>query len=57
MTTIAEHADAVREKIVSGVDNYFLIVLPRWISRFIYGLFLSPVGFILRKSKEFSVAS
>ena len=50
-STIGEHAAAVREKIISGANNHFLLVLPRWIGRFIYGLFLSPIGFILRKHK------
>ena len=50
-STIGEHAAAVREKIISGANNHFLLVLPHWIGRFIYGLFLSPIGFILRKNK------
>ena len=50
-STIEEYADAVRENIVSGIDDHFIIVLPRWIGLFIYGLFLSSIGFILRKSK------
>ena len=51
-STIGGHAATVREKIISGAKNHFLLVLPRWIGRFIYGLFLSPIGFILRKNKS-----
>ena len=32
-------------------NNHFLIVFPRWIWRFIYGIFLSPIGFVMRKEK------
>ena len=35
-------ASAVLKKIVSGCNNHFLLVFPRWIYRFIYGLFLPP---------------
>ena len=49
--SIAEEAPAVMEKIVSECNNHFLLALPRWVWRFIYGLFLSPIGFVLRKDK------
>ena len=42
---------AVLKKIVDGCNNQFLLVFPRWLFRFIYGLFLSPIGFIERKGK------
>ena len=50
-STIGEHADTARKKIVSGAVNNCLIVLPRWVRCFIYGLILSSIGFILHKSK------
>ena len=49
--SIGDEADAVFAKIVSECNNHFLIALPRWTWRFIYGVFLSPIGFVLRKSK------
>ena len=44
-------AASVLKKIVGGCNNHFLLVLPRWIYRFIYGLFLSSIGFVERKDK------
>ena len=44
-------AEAVMKKIVSASNNHFVLVFPRWVWRFIYGLFLSPIGFIERKHK------
>ena len=44
-------AAAVMKKIVGGCNNHFLLVLPRWVLRFLYGLFLSPIGFVERKDK------
>mgnify|MGYP005694889421 CR=1 FL=1 len=41
----------VETKIIGGCNNHFLLVLPRWIYCFIYGLFLSPIGYVLRKNK------
>ena len=46
---VNKHRSAVLAKIVSGSTNYFLLVFPRWIWRFIYVLFLPPIGFLLRK--------
>ena len=48
---ISDHGPAVLAKIISGCNNHFVLVFPRWIWRFIYGLFLSPIGFLLQKGK------
>ena len=42
-------SEAVMKKIVTASNNHFVLVFPRWVWRFIYGLFLSPIGFIERK--------
>ena len=44
-------AASVLKKIVGGCNNHFFLVLARWLYRFIYGLFLSPIGFVERKDK------
>ena len=50
--SLSEHGPAVLAKVVvSGAINHFLLVPPRWIWRFLYDLFLSPIGFLLRKGK------
>ena len=49
--SVGAHADAVYKKIVSECNNHFLIAFPRWIWRFIHGIFLSPIDFVSRKSK------
>ena len=49
--SLGEHGPSVLAKVVSGAINHFLLVFPRWIWRFLYGLFLSPIGFLLRKGK------
>ena len=48
---VKQAADKFREKIVSHANNHFILVLPRWIYRFIYGIFLAPQGFVTRKEK------
>ena len=40
---ITKHGLAVLAKIVSGSINHFVLVFQRWIRRFIYGIFLSPI--------------
>ena len=49
--SVASHGPAVLKKIVADVNNQFILVFPRWIWRFIYGIFLSPIGYIERKDK------
>ena len=44
-------AEEFMKKIISHANNHFILVLPRWIYRFIYGIFLAPQGFIMRKNK------
>ena len=53
--SIGAHGLAVLAKVVSGAVNHFLLVFPWWIWRFIYGMFLSPIGFLLRKGKGWIV--
>ena len=48
---VSSHGPAVLKKIIADVNNQFILVFPRWIWRFIYGIFLSPIGFIERKEK------
>ena len=40
-------AEEFMKKIVSHANNHFILVLPRWIYRFIYGIFLAPQGFVM----------
>ena len=48
---VAEHGDAVLQKITTDLNNSFVLVFPRWVWRFLYGIFLSPIGYLLRKGK------
>ena len=48
---VSTHGPAVLKKILADSNNEFVLVFPRWVWRFIYGLFLSPIGFIVRKDK------
>ena len=38
-------------KIVDDVNSHFMIAFPRWIWPFLYGLFLSPLGYVQKKRK------
>ena len=46
---VSTHGPEVLKKILADSNNEFVLVFPRWIWRFIYSLFLSPIGFIVRK--------
>ena len=48
---VLQAAAEVQRKITSHANNHFILVLPRWIYRFIYGLFLAPQGYVTRKDK------
>ena len=52
---VAYHGPAVLKKIVSGCNNHFTLAFPRWIWRFICGLCLSPIGFVLCNVKGWIV--
>ena len=47
-----DHAEAVLNTIIIRSIKHFILVFPYWMWHFIYGILLSPIGFILRNEKE-----